>query len=209
MGPAPLPPQKPKKDGASAAIIALIALIGLGVFGLGGCLVCLYVGGKGASDTPTASTSEGPDPATPSGKDVVITSERPFVQFIAPSGWDRALKGDWGLFRAPDGQAVFAFTTFNQPNESTARLSQAAFALGVSDIQWGSPQFGTIGRDNFKARMGEGSCNFSGPGGYIWYATVDGGTSDQMLLIYTVSARGDRSHKEAALRSIKSLQRRN
>jgi len=37
---------------------------------------------------------------------------------------------------------------------------------------------------------------------------VKAGSADQMLLIYTVSARGNKSHKDAALASINSLQRR-
>ena len=49
--------------------------------------------------------------------------------------------------------------------------------------------------------MGEGTCNFKGPRGYIWYATVNSGTTDQMLLIYTVSARGTKADKDAVLAS--------
>ena len=55
-----------------------------------------------------------------------ITSERPYVKFLAPPGWNKNIKGDWGVFKSPDGAAVFAFTTFNQPGESTTRLVGAA-----------------------------------------------------------------------------------
>jgi hypothetical protein len=203
--------QPPKKDGPSAAVIALIALIAVGVFGLGGCMLCIFVGAK-SNDTSgaVASTPQGtPLPTTPpAGEGTWITSERPFVKFLSPPGWRKDLKGDWGVFTSTDGAAVFAFTTFNQPGESTARLSKAAWVLGVDGIQWGSPTGGTVGSDNFKARMGEGTCRFNGPGGYIWYATVDSGTSDQILLIYTVSASGSKAHKDAVLTSIRSLQRR-
>ncbi|EYF03474.1 Hypothetical protein CAP_5458 [Chondromyces apiculatus DSM 436] len=190
-------------------MFALIGLIAFGVLGLGSCLVCFYVGGKSASTAPETMPSAEPSTTkAPGSEPVWITSDHPYVKFIAPPGWTRSLKGDWGVFRAPDGQAVFAFTTFDQPGESTARLSKAAWALGVTDIGWGSPAGGTIGKEGFKARMGEGSCNFNGPGGYIWYATVNAGSSDQILLIYTVSARGDKTHKDAALTAVHSLQRR-
>jgi len=189
------PPQPPPKKGPNIAVIALIALVGVSVLGLGGCLTCLYLGGRAGDDA--AETA-----------DNWITSERPFVKFIAPPGWDKSLKGDWGIFKAKDGQAVFAFTTFDQPGESTARLGRAAWALGVTDIAWGNPSMGTIGRDGFPARMGDGSCNFNGPGGYVWYATVNAGTSDQILLMYAISAGRDKAHMDAAGKAVRSLQRR-
>jgi hypothetical protein len=199
----------PKKDGTNAAVIALIALIAVGVLGLGSCMVCMLVGAR------DASTSVSPDPASGSALPTDspaaatwITRDKPYVKFLAPQGFHKDLKGDWAVFTSADGAAVFAITTFNQPGESTARLGRAAWVLGVEDIQWGSPAGGVVGADNFKARMGEGTCRFNGPGGYIWYATVDPGTSDQILLIYTVSAAGGKAHKEAVLTSIRSLQRR-
>lgn len=202
-------PPPPKKDGPPIAVIALIALVLAGVTGLGGCLVCFYIGSKDSSSGPVATSPDSPEtPESPASTDIWITAERPFVKFIAPPGWKRELKGDWGIFTAADGQAVFAFTTFDQPGESTARLGRAAWALGVTDINWGSPSFGNVGKESFSARMGEGSCNFNGPNGYIWYATVNPGGSDQILLIYTVSSRGNATHKEAALKAVRSLQRR-
>lgn len=203
-------PQQPKKDGPSAAVIALIGLVVAGVLGLGGCMMCIFIGSR--SDAPAPTTVNQPQgsplPAPAQDQSSWITSERPFVKFLAPPGWNKDLKGDWGVFTSKDGAAVFAFTTFNQPNESTARLGKAAWVLGVDDIQWGVAKGATVGQDNFKARMGEGTCRFNGPGGYIWYATVDPGTSDQILLIYTVSAAGGEQHKNAVLATIRSLQRR-
>lgn len=203
-------PQPPKKDGISGAVIALIAVIAVGVLGLGSCMVCILVkSGSSTSGTTSGASGSTPLPAEQAtGESTWITSERPFVKFLSPPGFHRDLKGDWGVFTSQDRAAVFAFTTFNQPGESTARLGKAAWVLGVEDIQWGSPFGGVVGADNFKARMGEGSCRFNGPGGYIWYATVDTGTSDQILLIYTVSAAGGKDHKDAVLTSIRSLRRR-
>jgi hypothetical protein len=200
----------PQKGGSNIALIIIIAIAVLMATGVGGCLLCTCLAARSGSSsssgsgTPSKTSSGG---STASG-DNWITSERPYVKFIAPPGWNKNIKGDWGVFKSPDGAAVFAFTTFNQPGESTTRLMAAAGVLGVTDIDWRSPQHGTVGRDGFAARMAEGSCNFSGPGGYIWYATVNPGTSDQILLIYTVSSRGTKSHKDAALAAIQSLQRR-
>jgi len=190
----------PQKGGPSIAVIAIIAIVAIVVLGFGGCAMCVCLGARGASSSASGGSG--------SGSDNWITSEHPSVKFIAPPGWAKELKGDWGTFKSPNGAAVFAFTTFTQPGESTVRLGQAAGVLGVGEVDWKSPKYGNVGKDGFAARMGEGSCNFRGPNGYIWYATVNTGTSDQILLIYTVSARGTSADKDAALTAIKSLQRR-
>jgi hypothetical protein len=206
--------QPPRKDsGFPAALIGLVVLVALSVTGMGGCLMCYLVG---RDDKPEATQVKIPETENekvgsaregPSGASW-ITNDRPYVKFIAPPGWEKNIKGDWGVFKSADGAAVFAFTTFTQPGESTARLGKAAWVLGVDSIEWRSPTWGLVGKDRFKARMAEGSCNFNGPNGYIWYATVDSGTSAQMLLIYTVSALGRKEHKDAVVTSVDSLQNR-
>lgn len=212
MGPAPgMPP--PPKSGPNIALIAVIVLAVLSATGIGGCLICTCMLAK----PPSTTASSGGSLGLPGGNNGAgplaageswITNERPPVKFVAPPGWVKNIKGDWGVFRSPDNNAVFAFTSFNQPGESTARLGAAAGILGVGEVNWRAPTYGTVGKDNFNARMGEGTCNFGGAGGYIWYATVNTGSVDQILLIYTVSARGTKVHKDAALTAIKSLQRR-
>jgi hypothetical protein len=199
----------PQKGGTNVALIIVIAIAVLMATGVGGCLLCTCLAARSGSSggTVNGSTPNSGAGSTTTG-DNWITSERPYVKFLAPPGWNKNIKGDWGVFKSPDGAAVFAFTTFNQPGESTTRLVGAASVLGVSGIDWRSPAYGTVGKDRFNARMAEGSCNYGGPGGYIWYATVDSGTSDQILLIYTVSSRGTKADKDAALAAIQSLQRR-
>ncbi len=184
-------------------MIAILVIVALVVLGFGGCATCVCLGARSAATGASSGGSAGG-----SGRDNWITSERPSVKFIAPPGWTKSLTGEWGMFKSPSGAAEFAFTTFTQPGESTVRLGQAAGVLGVSDIDWKLPKLGNVGKDGFAARMGEGTCNFRGPSGYIWYATVNSGSSDQILLIYTVSARGTQADKDAVSATIKSLQRR-
>lgn len=211
MGGPPMGMPPKKKEGPSVAIIALIALVVLGVFGLGSCMVCLYV----AKPDKTASTPTYEPPATPTpppppaqAEGTWITSDRPNVKFLSPPGWNKNIKDDWGVFTSPDGQAVFAFTTFNRPGQSTVKLGAAANVMGLGEVDWRASGPTNVGKDGFAARYGEGHCNYKGPNGYIWYATVDPGGADQILLIYTVSTAGNQSHKDAVLTSIKSLQRR-
>ena len=71
-----------------------------------------------------------------------------------------------------------------------------------------APKAGTVGKDNFPARIGDGSCYFKGPRGYIEYATVNPGGSDQLLLIYAVTASAIPARKSEAQVAFRSLQRR-
>ena len=204
-----MPPKK--KDGPSVAVIALIALVLIGVLGLGGCMFCIYVAKPDKTTSiptvPPAVTNTPPPAATQAGGQW-IDSDRPYVKFLAPPGWNKNIKEDWGVFTSPDGQAVFAFTSFNRPGQSTVKLGAAANVMGLGEVDWRASGPTNVGKDGFAARYGEGRCNYKGPNGYIWYATVDPGGADQILLIYTVSTAGNQSHKDAVLTSIKSLQRR-
>lgn len=205
-------PPPPQKGGTNVALIIVIVLAVLAATGFGGCLLCTCLAARSAATATTGggtpTVGGGTKTTAPTTGENWITVDSPSVKFIAPPGWNKNIKGDWGVFKSPDGNAVFAFTTFSQPGESTARLGAAAGVLGVGEVDWKSPVLGSVGKDHFSARMAEGSCNFGGPGGYIWYATANAGATEQMLLIYTVSSRGNKSHKDAALAAINSLQRR-
>lgn len=208
-GPMGMPPKK--KDGPSVAVIALIGIVAVMVLGLGSCMVCMFV----AKPDKTAATPTYEPPATPTPppppkepESTWITADHPYVKFLSPPGWKKSIKDDWGVFTSPDGQAVYAFTTFNRPGQSTVKLGAAANVMGLGEVFWTKSGFTNLGKEQFSARYGEGLCNFHGPNGYIWYATVDPGGADQILLIYTVSTAGNESHKNAVLASIKSLQRR-
>jgi len=152
---------------------------------------------------PAATASRGDD----APKRVWITSTHPNLKFLKPPGWKQTESGRWGVFKSPDHAAVLAFVGFNRPGESTALIGKAARVLGVRRVAWKKTSYGTIGRDNFPARIGSGVCDFNGVG-YISYATVNPGGRDQLLVIYTVSAGGTDKHKAAVRTSLRSLQRR-
>lgn len=198
----------------SGATIAIIVIVALVVLVFGGCLTCMCIGGVSSYSAKSKAKSEPPSrpspPTTPQSDAKWITAERPYVKFKAPAGWSTEITSDkeWGIFKSPAHDAVFAFTTFTRPGESTVRLGRAEHVLGVTNINWTSPRRTHVGRDKFEARAADGSCNFRGPGGYTWYATVNSGTSDQMLLIFTTSASAPQARRNEAQASIDSLQRR-
>ncbi|MBI4701571.1 MAG: hypothetical protein HY744_10485 [Deltaproteobacteria bacterium] len=175
--------------------------------------VVLVVAAKRSSSGPTSGRTpvtrpDQPPDTSPPAEQTWITAERPRVKFLRPPGWVTTETGAWGVFKSPDGEAVLAFSMFNQPGQSTYLLGKAANVLGVGEVDWTSQGRTTVGAQHFPAATGAGNCNFRGAGGYIWYATVNPGGVDQILMIYTVSARGTAAHKSAALSAINSLQLR-
>ena len=213
---APMPPPPPQKSGMSGAMIALIVVVALIVLGGGGCVTCLCIGARAARHTTTDNTqpvkanSKAPPPA-PAANTNWITAEHPYVKFLAPAGWSTRISTDkdWASFRSPAQDAVFAFTTFSRPGESTTRLGNAANVLGVTDIDWHTPRYTNLGKESFPAHSADGTCNFKGPNGYIWYATVNpGGDEHQILLIFTVTANAPQARRKEAQAAIDSLQHR-
>jgi hypothetical protein len=215
---APMPPPPPQKSGMSGAMIALIVVVVLLVLGGGSCMTCLCIGARAAKRDKQTAPAPAPEPpapkptksTAPASNDNWITAERPYVKFLAPPGWSTHITNDkeWGIFKSPKKDAVLTFTTFNRPGESTVRLGKAAGVLGVTDINWNSPRVGTVGKDRFDAHVGDGTCNFEGPGGYVWYATVNTGSSDQILLIFATSSNAPKARRQEAQAAIDSLQRR-
>ncbi len=200
-----------RKDGINPLIIVAIAVGAILFLGtLGGVLVCVISDDK--SDETADETAETDEPrpvAKRKKKDSWITAKNPYVKFKRPAGWKTVRLDTWGVFKSPDGHAVFTFTTFDRAGEATAKIGKAVQVLGVTRVFWRSSMKRTrIGRDRFPARMGEGYCNYRGPGGYVWYATVNPGGYAQILLMYTKSSRGSKAHADAAIAAIKSLQRR-
>jgi hypothetical protein len=195
-------------------VLLIVGIIGLVLVVLGGsCVTCLCLGARSSSTSSSVSTppkqGKSPTPSPPTNEGW-ITAERPYVKFMPPAGWSRRITDDkeWGVFTSPTADATLAFTTFNRPGEATVRLGKAANVLGVSGIDWRTPRYGTVGRDKFNAHIGDGSCNFKGPNGYIWYATVDAGSSDQILLIFTVTGTAPQMRRNEAQGAIDTLQRR-
>jgi hypothetical protein len=200
-------------SGATIALIVVVAV--LAVFG--GCTCLIWRADRPTKDrSATTSTADVKPPPTPPPKpapqvnDNWITAEHPYVKFLVPPGWTTHITShkDWGIFRSPNKDAVLAFTTFNRNGEATVRLGKAASVLGVTDINWNAPGNTNVGKDKFEAHAASGSCNFEGPGGFIWYATVNTGAADQILLIFTVASNAPRARRAEAQSAIDSLQRR-
>lgn len=100
-----------------------------------------------------------------------------------------------------------AFVTFNQPNESTAKLGTLATVLELQDIKWG-------GRENielpsgFPATGASGTCKDNkGNACEIHYLTINPGGSEQILFVYAVDADGAKANEAIAVSALRSLKK--
>jgi hypothetical protein len=119
------------------------------------------------------------------------------------------LKG-WVLFNAPDRNARLGYVAFDQPGEATSRLAQLAEAFDLSNLVWGSPHEGVVGRDHFPDHEGDTrSCTLkNGDPCEMRYLTINPGGPVQLMVVYLVDIkRGEalRSHSKASVDSLRRM----
>lgn len=129
---------------------------------------------------------EAPAPA-PGSAATYRTIPKSTVEILSPAGWKVSQSGDWGLLTSPDEKAVLAFVAFDRPNESTARIGQIARVLNSSTVNWGSPKRTIVGPDSMPAQIAAGTCLVKGRDSVIEYATVNPGTSTQILVVFAMN----------------------
>ncbi len=179
----------------SAAVVALAVSL------VSGCK------GKSTDAMSGGSSSSGAGPTTTAAaKDNWITHKKTNTKFLAPPGWKESLKNGWAVFESTDNLALLAYTTFEHAGESTVKLGEAAGALNVGEVAWHTPKAGTAGKENFPAHMADGSCTFKGGPGRMFYATINPGGLDQILIIYVVSGSAPKVRGDEARIAIDSLQ---
>lgn len=173
--------------------------------GMAGLAFC---GLMGMSVLTTGCCRKSSSSSSSTGGGNTVTMSNAKVKFDAPAGWLRTPHSDgWTQYMAPDKYASLAFVTFNKPGESTARIGQMAGVLGVDNIAWGSGQgAANIGPNKYPSRYGEGTCKIHGGDAcYLWYATVNPGTSEQVLIVYAVNTVRGTYHKQRAKEAVDSL----
>ena len=173
--------------------------------GMAGLAFC---GLMGMSVLTTGCCRKSSSSSSSTGGGNTVTMSTAKVKFDAPAGWLRTPHSDgWTQYMAPDKYASLAFVTFNKPGESTARIGQMAGVLGVDNIAWGSGQgAANIGPNKYPSRYGEGTCKIHGGDAcYLWYATVNPGTSEQVLIVYAVNTVRGTYHKQRAKEAVDSL----
>jgi hypothetical protein len=162
---------------------------------------------KAAAPAPTAAASSAAAPAL--GDKVEIPAAH--VVFNVPGGWKRSTTANgWTLFKAPDNHARLGYVSFEQPGEATSRLGQLAEAFELTNMTWGSPTEGTVGKDHFPDHEGDTTtCTLkNGDACNMRYMTINPGGPVQIMVAYLVNtAHGEhqRSHATASLASLRRL----
>jgi hypothetical protein len=195
---------------SSARLFGIAALAALAsAVALGGC----------KKDEEKALVGEALAAAAPASAAAPAAGEAPLeivgtgCELTPPAGWDKDQKDPWTILTSkPDDKgnvaAIVAFVTFNQPNESTAKLGTLASVLSLHDIRWG-------GRENvelpagFPATGASGTCKDSENSACeIHYLTINPGGSEQILFVYAVDSDQAKALEPTVVESLKSLKRK-
>jgi hypothetical protein len=148
-------------------------------------------------------------PMVAQGGGVLEKIPRAGVQFDAPTDWVRVAAGDWIRFKPKDEFARLGFVVFDKPHEATSRLGQMAEQFELSNLTWGSASDTAIGPHKFPGRMATAtSCTLkNGDPCFLWYATVNPGTPEQILIAYLVNTAKGEKHREPVKASVQSLRK--
>jgi hypothetical protein len=174
-----------------------------------GC--CKKDGAPGESAPGESAPAAKPGAATGT-KSAQLKIEKANVEFTPPAGWEQEQKNDWTIVHAqaePSGNipALVAFVTFNQPNESTAKLGTLAGVFGLNNISWGARENLDL-PGGFPATGAGGTCK-DGDGNpcEIHYLTINPGGSEQILFVYIVDGDKAAAYKNSAVQSLKTLKK--
>jgi hypothetical protein len=82
--------------------------------------------------------------------------------FAAPSGWEAAKSGIWSSALAADKKAGVTAGNYAATEAATAKLPEAATALGYSDCQWAPAETVSVGKDKLAGVAADGICKQGG-----------------------------------------------
>jgi len=129
------------------------------------------------------------------------------VKLDPPSGWVKVAAGDWTRFKPTDEFARLAFVVFDKPHEATSRLGQISEQFELSNLTWGGASDTTVGP--FPAHSAQAAtCTLkNGDPCFLWYATVNPGTAEQVLVVYLVNQAKGEKHRAGVKASVQSLRK--
>jgi hypothetical protein len=161
---------------------------------------------------PAAAPGHPPPPPPGGGPALGEKVEIPqaMVVFNAPGGWKKDMHANgWALYKAPDNHARLGYVAFSQPGEATSRLGQLAETFDLSNLTWGSPTDGYVGRDRFPDHEGDTrSCTMkNGDPCDMKYMTINPGGSVQVMVVYLVNTAHGEALRSHAVASVNSLRR--
>ncbi len=82
--------------------------------------------------------------------------------FAAPSGWTSGKSGTWSTETSGDKKAAVAAGVYGAAEAATAKLPEAAAALGYSDCTWAPAETVSVGKDKLAGVAADGTCKQAG-----------------------------------------------
>lgn len=98
--------------------------------------------------------------ADPGARGATIVAGK--ATFAGPSGWTAGKSGIWTTATAADKRAAVTAGNFAATEAATAKLPEAAAALGYSECQWAPAETVSIGKDKLAGVAADGTCKQSG-----------------------------------------------
>jgi hypothetical protein len=163
--------------------------------------------------TPVASTTVAPEQPTAkieprvkaevdnrpdgiTGTPVAVTGATASLQ--APTGWQTA-KAEFTTSTAPDQKAQIAVGNFAAAEGPTAKLPNAATALGLTNCTWNPPEPVTLGKTKLAATAADGMCT---KGAAPVKAAYVAPTAEGLLVVGQWAEGGDATNMFGAMRSV-------
>ena len=136
-----------------------------------------------------------------------IKIPRAGVKLDAPSGWVKQSVGDWTRIKPTDEFARLEFVVFDKPHEATRRIGEIAEHFELSNMSWGSQESTTVGAFPAQAASAKSCTLKNGDACHLWYATVNPGTAEQVLIVHLVNATKGEKHRGAVHACVQSLRK--
>jgi hypothetical protein len=93
------------------------------------------------------------------------------ASFAPPAGWKAGKGGAWASVASADGKSSVAAGVYT--DTASAKLSEAAGALGYSDCVWAPAESVTVGKDKLAGVAADGTCKQNGAAVKAAYVAYD------------------------------------
>lgn len=115
-----------------------------------------------------------PDPAY-KGTNLAVAGTK--TVFTVPTGWKTGKSGAWHTSISADDKSRFAAGSYQASDDVTAKLNEAAGAIGLTECKWSSGESASVGKDKLAATVYDGACKRGGAGAKTAAMTLTGATN--------------------------------
>lgn len=122
--------------------------------------------------------------------------------FVGPKDWTAGKSGVWTTATSADKKAAVTAGTFGASEAATAKLPEAAAALGYSDCTWAPAETVSVGKDKLAGVAADGTCKQGGASVKVAYVAFD---SMKVLALGGWADGGDATGVFSTFRHVKGV----